>query len=301
MKGSEIFKELEVETESRLDRFLRKHYPQLKLASIYKLLKKGWVRVNQKRVKDPSYRLTPGDKVFVAYTGNVDHMIRSDTREMKPAVMDLDILYEDENYIALAKRAGVSVHPGKNTTTPTLVEGLLFYGQKKGFKPYLVHRLDKHTSGVLLVCKNEESAKLLSSLLKKREVKKRYTTLVFGKTKEKGYIEQPLNGQDALTVYQRIDYFSSADVSLLSVDIKTGRKHQIRRHLSLIGHPVVGDNHYGDRSRNRWFKKNYGLKRYFLHCSQLSFVDPRNGKRFEFHAPLSKDLEETLKKLGDSS
>jgi len=299
MESSELFKEMTVETESRLDRFLRKRYPQLKLASIYKLIKKGWVRVNQKRVKNPAYRLCAGDSVFIAYVGDVDHMLRSDSRQLKPSKIPIRILYEDENYIVVDKEPGISVHPGKRTSNPTLIEGLLYYGQKAGFKPHLVHRLDKHTSGVLVVCKNEEGAKVLSKLFKSREVEKEYVTLVFGKTKRRDEITLPLENQDALTIYQRLEYFPHADVSLLLVKIKTGRKHQIRKHLSQIGHPVIMDDLYGNRSRNRWFKKTFGLKRYFLHCARIVFVDPIDDQRHEFESPLAKDLNDILKKLGE--
>ncbi len=298
MESSELFKEMTAETESRLDRFLRKRYPQLKLASIYKLIKKGWVQVNQKRVKDPAHRLCAGDRVFIVYVGDVNHMLRSDSRQLKPSKIPIRILYENENYIVVDKDSGISVHPGKRTSNPTLIEGLLYYGQKAGFKPHLVHRLDKHTSGVLVVCKNEESAKILSKLFKSREVEKEYITLVFGKTRRRDEINLPLKNQDALTIYQRLEYFPYVDVSLLLVKIKTGRKHQIRKHLSRMGHPVIMDGFYGNRSKNKWFRKTFGLKRYFLHCARIVFVDPRDNQRYEFESPLAKDLSDILKKLG---
>ncbi|MCD6463376.1 MAG: RluA family pseudouridine synthase [Thermotogae bacterium] len=298
LTGKELFSEDIVSHEIRLDRFLRKKYPQIKLASIYKLIRKGWVRVNGKRKYNPGLRLKKGDRVRVAYTGEIDHMLRTFENKATPKYMKLRIVYENEKIVVLNKQPGVSVHPGGVSAT-TLVEGLMYYGERKGFQPYLVHRLDRETSGVLIAAKDPETAKKLSFLFSHHMVKKEYISLIKGHLKDEIEISQPIEGREAKTWFKPMRYFRKADATLVTINIKTGRKHQIRRHAAFMDHPVVMDDLYGDREYNRRFRKLYGLNRLFLHCRCISFDDIPDIDRKVFEVPLPEDLMRILEILGE--
>ncbi|HIP92693.1 MAG TPA: RluA family pseudouridine synthase [Thermotoga sp.] len=279
----------------RLDRFLRKKLPDVPLSVIYKLLRKGKVYINGKRERDPSFRLEIGDIVEIRYV-NIDKFRRAENRSLEPQPMELDIIFENDRYLVLNKPAGIPIHPGKGVHVVTLIEGLMYYGNKKGFTPHLVHRLDKQTSGVLIVAKDVESARMLSRLFKDRKVKKIYICLVKGMMKEKeGIVNEPIENQEALTEYVVLKNYN--EVSLLRVIPYTGRKHQIRKHMFFINHPVVGDNLYGDKEFNKQFKRKYGLKRFFLHCEEISFFDPWEMKKVRFKSPLPEDLSKVLSLL----
>jgi len=265
----------------RLDRFLRNVLDDLKLSSIYKLLRKGNVKVNGKRVKDGSHRLSIGDVLQVYYLGDSSRMKRlEETRELTPRKIPLDIIYEDDAIIALDKPAGISVHPGKGIQIVTLIEGLLAYGREKGFEPHPVHRLDKHTSGVILFSKSLASAREVSRL--------------FCPQAENGRLESMSEG-----VLEALEYSLEKryrEVSLLKVRLHTGKKHQIRRQMAQIGCPVAGDDVYGDRTFNRNFKKASGLKRYFLHCQHLGFTYS-SGSKITVDSKLPEDLLKVLASL----
>lgn len=279
----------------RLDRFLRRELSDLKLSSIYKLLRKGNVRVNGERVKDGSSRLKIGDVIHVVFSGDPSRLKRlEETRELTPHEIPLVILFEDDLIVAVDKPSGISVHPGKGIQIVTLIEGLMAYGDARGFVPRPVHRLDKHTSGVIVFAKSPEAARELSRLFREREVEKGYYTLVKGIPEENRKLISRREKFVESMAFEIEKSFES--VSLLWVDLFTGKKHQIRRQLSEAGYPVVGDDVYGDRDFNRDFKKITGLKRYFLHCSRLSFTR-ENGKRIEIASHLAVDLKKVLVNL----
>ena len=286
---------LEVNTENyyrRLDKFLRNQLKNIPLSTIYKLIRKGKVYVNGKRVRDPSFDLEEGDVVELRYV-NVENLPKREKKEnLVPIPMQLDVVYESEDYLVVNKPAGIPMHPGKGVHVATLIEGLLYYGEKKGFVPYLVHRIDMDTSGLLLVAKSKEAARVLSQLFREKKMEKLYLTLVKGQPPEKGTIEIPLDGSPAVTEYWLVRSFD--EVSFLKVKIITGKKHQIRRHLAGIGYPIVEDNDYGDRPFNREFRKRYGLKRMFLHSYSISFRDPWDNEERSFVAKLPPDLLEVL-------
>lgn len=276
----------------RLDKFIRKNFPKIKLASIYKLIRKGNVKVNGVRVKDENFELKIGDliEIFI-YKG----AFREEKRKIRPIQIELDVLYEDEKILVIDKPAGLSVHLGTNVSKPTILEALLFYGQKNNFTPFLVHRLDKYTSGILVVAKDRKVARILSNILKSREIEKYYLTLVKGTLKANGRINEPINGKEALTFYKVVRNYE--DVTLLEVRIMTGRKHQIRKHMANLKHPVIGDDLYGDWKFNRNFRNYYGLKRHFLHSYKVVFKNPFNGKILTLESRLPRDLKEVLEKL----
>ncbi|MBO8139609.1 MAG: RluA family pseudouridine synthase [Thermosipho sp. (in: Bacteria)] len=280
---------------TRLDKFLRKNFQNIPLSAIYKMIRKGKVYVNGKKVKNPSYNIEIGDSIEIKE--DIANYNRDTNKSIKPIKMNLNIVYEDEDILIINKPAGISIHPGKGTHIATLIEGLIYYGNQNNFKPLLVHRLDKHTSGILIIAKNAPASRILSEIISSREMEKQYVTLVVGKTNKSGKIDLPLDEKDSLTIYNTKNIFKTDTgyFSLLNVEIKTGRKHQIRKHFALIKHPVVGDDVYGDRRLNREFKRQFGLKRYFLHCNKMSFF--YKGKRIEAIADLPEDLTKVIKKL----
>ncbi|MBO8161972.1 MAG: RluA family pseudouridine synthase [Thermosipho sp. (in: Bacteria)] len=280
---------------SRLDKFIRKNFQNLPLNAIYKLIRTGKVFINGKKVKNPSYKIDIGDEITIKE--NLENYNRELNNSIKPIKMNLEIIYEDEDILVLNKKAGIPLHPGKGVHVATLIEGLLYYGQQNNFEPRLVHRLDKHTSGILIVAKNVNAARELGKIISTREISKEYITLVVGKIDKTGKIDSSLDGKNSLTIFKVKNYFKTklGYFSLVEVNLKTGRKHQIRRHFSNIGHPVVGDDIYGNKKLNREFKRLYGLKRYFLHCKKMGFI--YKNKKIVVEAPLAKDLELTLNKL----
>lgn len=280
---------------SRLDKFLRKKLSNLPLSAIYKLIRTGKIKVNGKKVKDPSYKIEIGDEITIEE--DISKYNREINNKVVPIKMNLDIVYEDNDILIINKPAGIPIHPGKGTHIATLIEGLMYYGQEKNFTPHLVHRLDKHTSGILIIAKNTQSARELGDIIASRSIKKEYIALCKGNLSNKGKIDIPLENKQALTTFttQKVYKTHLGEFSLLNVNIKTGRKHQIRKHLSLINHPIIGDDVYGDKKLNREFKREYGLKRYFLHCHSMEFYF--KNKHIAATAPLSEDLKNVLKNL----
>jgi len=296
----------------RLDKFLRNELKAVPLSEIYKLLRTGCVQVNGKTVRKPYTELYVGDKVTIkadlavyrqkkdlpSIPLKLDILYEDDNlliQDLPSIPLKLDILYEDDNLLILNKKAGITIHPSEKTRSTTLIQGLHFYGAKKGFKPHLVHRLDRDTSGVLVIAKNVKTARTLSHMFRNRLVKKEYITLVSGKIFGDGFIDKPLDGSEALTEYKVLENFR--DTSLLRVILHTGRTHQIRKHFALIGNPVVGDILYGDKKVNELFKKKHNLRRQFLHCIRISFTNPSEPGVISIKAPLPDDLERVIKGL----
>jgi len=276
----------------RLDKFLRNQLTNVPLSEIYKFIRTGKVLVNDRPVKKASYEIDPGDKIDLL----VDlSLYKKKRKELSAVPLKLDILYEDDNLLVLNKKPGISLHPSERTKGTTLIQGLLFYGDRHGFQPYLVHRLDRDTSGILVVAKNLRVCRILSRMFKERFVEKEYIALVSGSLQGHGVINTPLDGLESLTEYTVIENFQ--DSTLVSVLLHTGRTHQIRRHFSSIGKPVIGDMLYGDKTINKLYRERFGLRRQFLHCIRISFADPSQPRRLQIKAPLSEDLEEVLRGL----
>jgi 23S rRNA pseudouridine1911/1915/1917 synthase len=231
----------------------------------------------------------------------------------------LQILFEDDSIIVVNKEPGMVVHPAPGHSSGTLVHALLHHcpdleGMGGPLRPGIVHRLDKDTSGVLIVAKTEEALHHLSQQFKSRKVKKQYLTLVSGRVdREQGEVEAPVGrlmedrkkmgvrtrrGRAALTRYSVWERFS--EFTLLRVFPETGRTHQIRVHLAHIGHPVWGDPVYGGRKKNLIFQKTGEEiipKRQMLHAWRLGFVHPRSKEPMSLEAPLPADFQQILKAL----
>lgn len=280
------------ETVKKLENFLKKQFP---IGYVRKLFRKNSVRLNGQRAK-PEDLVRAGDRIQLY----IEFEKPAETFKPRPALTKLDIIYEDNALLVLNKRAGIAVHEGKTVGKRESVLGILETQYRdRGIKPQLVHRLDKDTSGLLLVAKNPESAKELESCFETGAVEKEYLCLLVGRLpNNEGKIDFPLPGRGgnpvrALTRYRVVKKFS--EVTLVRAAIETGRLHQIRLHFAKLGYPVVMDDQHGDFGFNKRFRKEYGLKRQFLHAEKLKIKT--DGKSREWIAPLAKDLEKILRLL----
>jgi 23S rRNA pseudouridine1911/1915/1917 synthase len=296
------------ERGTRLDIFLARHCSQFTRSHIQALNRSGSVLV-EGRVEKSGYRMR-GNEIVAVDPAPLPQAA------LEPQPIPLKVVYEDEDLAVIEKPAGLSVHPGAGTGVETMVHALLYRFKNLSSaggetRPGIVHRLDKWTSGLLVVAKNDEAHVRLSRAFQERAVQKRYVALVHGKmAKPSGEISlniarhprqrtrmsvQKGRGRAAFSSYRTIEEIRG--FSLLDVEIKTGRTHQIRVHLNAIGHPVVGDNVYGE-TRYAEFVKKFGVPgRYFLHAAELRFAHPRTGEMLSFRSPLPEDLENLLKHI----
>ena len=285
---------------TRLDKFIVEKCPELSRTHAQKLVSDGYITVSG-RVAKSSLKLEIGDKIDIIIPP-------TPPSPLSPEAIPLNILYEDDDLLVVDKPAGLTVHPAPGHPDHTLVNAILAHiphlaDISDSLRPGIEHRLDKDTSGVMLVAKNQVAQANLINQFKARAIVKAYRVLVKGKlTPERGIIEaaigrDPRNrkrmavvaeGSEARTQYQVIKYIG--DYTLLEVILETGRTHQIRVHLSAIGYPVVGDPVYGVKSPH--------LSRQFLHACRLGFKLPSTGEYVEFTSQLLPDLEQALKDIG---
>lgn len=291
----------------RLDKFLVLEKPELSRSKIQKMIKDGDVLVNGKTTKVGHF-LSKGDELEVITR-------KQESRKIQKEDIDLEILFEDKDYLVIDKPAGIVVHPSETGYSKGTVANALLDKVDEGvgeeFRPGIVHRLDKDTSGALIVAKTKEGYTHFVEQFKKRKVKKEYLALVKGILIHKeGIIDSPISrdvksrkkmglvsekeGKRAVSKYKVKEEFD--DLSLVEVEIETGRTHQIRVHMSAIDHPVVCDNTYGIGSYNRRFKEKYGLRRQFLHAERLEFKD-LEGKKKKIVVDLPEELKNVLSKL----
>ena len=301
----------------RLDKFLRKRLTEVPVSHLYKLVRTKKVRVNGTRAAIAQL-LNEGDVVIVhAAQARPDAPLPE--RPAAHVRQDFRILYEDAHLLVCDKPAGLPIHPGTGITGDTLVDQARAYLARQGlevaegeFKPSPAHRLDRETSGVVVVAKTRQAMVRLTEIFTAGEAKKTYLALAKGRfQKERGTIEVRLpehqqtfaskqvrgvNLQEAVTHYSKVA--GGKETTLLELGIETGRTHQIRRHLAAIGHPVVGDAKYGDFAFNRRARASLGLRRMFLHSSRLALEHPITRKRLAFSAPLPDELSEALERAG---
>jgi 23S rRNA pseudouridine1911/1915/1917 synthase len=295
----------------RLDVFLSSEEIMYSRAQAQKAIKEGRVWVNSKNEKAS----------FHVYTGDLIEIEKLDpvSIDVVPEDITLDVLFEDNSIIVINKPAGMVVHPAAGNYSGTLVNALLFHcknlsGIGGAVRPGIVHRLDKGTSGVLVVAKNDKAHIGLSKQFEVHSVKRVYSALAYGVMKElKGVINLPIGrhntdrkkmstitrrGRDAIThweVLESFDYFS-----LLRVILETGRTHQVRVHLSTIDHPIVNDQDYGTSKRlkiitdKRLLDEIKGLKRPLLHAGFLEFIHPETNETMNFKVPLTPDFTNVL-------
>ncbi|MCX7886222.1 MAG: RluA family pseudouridine synthase [Verrucomicrobiae bacterium] len=286
----------------RLDRFLQTQLPQMSRAFLQKLIEEGNVTVNGQR-KKPSYRVAAGDRVAVSIPP-------ARPLEVAAEPIPLDVLYEDDDLIVVNKPAGMVVHPAAGSREHTLVNALLHHcqGRLSGIggveRPGIVHRLDKGTSGCIVVAKTDLAHQGLVAQFKARRVRKIYRAICWGVfAQAAGRIEtvigrsssdrkkmsaRVLRGRAAVSEYRVLNQF--AEFALVEVVPHTGRTHQIRVHMAYIGHPVVGDTTYGRRARTAEAALPFAVERPLLHAYKLGFVHPRSGAWLELEAPLPEDM-----------
>jgi 23S rRNA pseudouridine1911/1915/1917 synthase len=280
----------------RLDRFLSTLEGVGSRAAAERLLAEKRVRVNG-APQAKSHRLSAGDELTV-------EIPRSRPSELEPEQLDLRIAYEDEHLLVVDKPAGIVVHPSAGHTSGTLVHGLLGHavaGGEEAERPGIVHRLDRDTSGLLVVARSEEAHRRLQRLLRRRKLVREYLALVRGRPRSRrGRIEAPIGRdrrdptrisldtdtpRDAVTSFEVVEMLPRH--ALLRVVLETGRTHQIRVHLAAIDLPVSGDPTYGAAG-------DLGLGRQFLHAARLAFPHPFTGERVECESPLPADLQAAL-------
>lgn len=293
----------EQESGIRIDRVLADKCAEHSRSYLQKLLKDQQVFVNEKPVK-ANYKVQAGDGV---------HIIFPDMEEpdIRPQEIPLDILYEDDYLLVVNKPKDMVVHPSAGHMEGTLVNAVLAHcqGNLSGIngvlRPGIVHRIDKDTTGALLICKDDATHRALAEQLKEHSIKRRYRAIAYGNFKdEEGTVEGPIgrhpidrkkmainhkNGKEAVTHYHVLERFGNA--TYLECRLETGRTHQIRVHMSSIGHPLLGDEIYGSG------KNPYHLQGQALHAMVLGFVHPHTGEYLEFEAPLPDYFVKLLDKL----
>ena len=301
--------------ERRVDKYLHGRFSNFSRAMIQKQIAAGSVSVNGKIVK-ASFKLTQGDEIELT-------LPELPSKEILPEDISLDIIYEDDDIIVLNKQADMIVHPARGNTHGTLVNALAFYSDKLSsglgeFRPGIVHRLDRNTTGVMVVTKNDSAQWKVAKQFEQRQMKKNYLAIVHGTPElmadlinaplglhprmRKKYAIRPEIGKEAITFYETIESFRG--FSLLKMTPKTGRTHQIRVHLSYIKHPIVGDDMYGGKVVYPWQLQDGEpaveepvINRVALHAHTLEFKHPTTEKQVKFEAPLPEDMQKLLDML----
>ena len=309
-----------LDDNQRVDQFIAHNERTLSRTRIKNLITKSKLKINEKVIEDPSKKISVGDILAL-------EIPEPRQLSLKPYKYKLDIIFEDEDLLVINKSSGISMHPGAGNYDNTIVNALINYNKKLSnigdeLRPGIVHRLDKDTSGLILIAKNNKSHENLSDQFNKHTIKRIYQTLVWGKLRpQKGKIETFIKrssknrqlmevsfskGKKAITNYRTLNVFENTNIptfSLIECKLETGRTHQIRVHMTFKGNNILGDKKYKKRFKkikNIDFdleKVLTNLNRQFLHAKTIGFIHPSTGKQLEFGSDLPKDLELVLKKL----
>ena len=289
------------ESGQRVDKYLAERIPELSRSQAQRLIREGLVTVNGQSTL-PAYRVKEGECLTVRIPPKEKLALAAEELPLK-------VVYEDEDIVVVDKPAGMVVHPSAGHPRGTLMNALLAHipslaNLGEDSRPGIVHRLDKETSGLMVVAKNDSAQRFLKDEFKGREVEKTYLALVEGRPSvEHAVVEAPIGrdpknrkrmavvrgGREARTEYRVLESYPRH--SLLKVRPETGRTHQVRVHLAFIGHPVVGDRVYGRK------RLTLPMTRYFLHAQKLMFRHPKDGQYVEFETALPDELQEALKRL----
>lgn len=289
--------------DQRIDRYLTEMLPEQSRSFFQKLIRDGFVMVNHIIVK-VNYRLKTGDVIEIDIPDAVP-------TEIVPENIPLDILYEDEDLLIVNKPKGMVVHPAVGHSTGTLVNAIMYHcqGNLSGIngeiRPGIVHRIDKDTTGSLIICKNDEAHRNIAEQIKEHSVTRRYVGVVAGTfSEESGTVEGAIgrhpndrkrmtinekNGKPAVTHYRVLQTLKGA--SFMEFELETGRTHQIRVHMASISHPLLGDTVYGNS------KNPYKLQGQALHARTIGFIHPTTGEYIEVSAPIPEYMTELVRKL----
>ena len=298
------------EAYQRIDHFLIKKGVGISRTRIQQLIKGGVVTVNLKSVK-PNYKVHPKDRIILAIPPR-------EKMDITPEEIPLEILFEDDQILAINKPANMVVHPAPGNYSGTLVNALLFYFNELSRvggpeRPGIIHRLDKETSGVIVVAKTEAAHNELSRQFKARKISKTYFAIVAGKMKKgsgkvilsigrdrlerKKISIRTIKPRESITEYKVIRRFPQA--TFIEVKPHTGRTHQIRVHMAYLDHPIIGDKVYG--GRRSLFVDDIKIDRHMLHAGKLGFIHPTTLQYMEISAPIPKDMEDLLEILCQSA
>ena len=309
----------------RLDVFISNNSKEISRTRIKNLILDKKLKINNKIILDPAKKLNTGDKISLIIP-------EPKKSSLKPYKYKLNIIYEDEDLIVLNKPAGIVMHPGAGNFDNTIVNALINYDKNSlssigdKLRPGIVHRIDKNTSGLVVIAKNNQSHENLSLQFSKHSITRIYQLLVWGKIRpSKGKIETLITrnsknrqmmmvstskGKRAITNYQTIELFENKNIptlSLLECKLETGRTHQIRVHMNFLGNSIVGDDKYKKKFKKikninpLLEEKIINLKRQFLHAKTIGFIHPKKNKEMIFNSILPKELETILKMLRKTS
>ncbi|MHC4842806.1 MAG: RluA family pseudouridine synthase [Planctomycetota bacterium] len=301
--------------ERRIDKYLHGRFSNFSRVKLQKIIKEGNVKVNNESVK-ASFQLSPGDVIELT-------LPKQEKKEIIPEEIPLDVIYEDDDIIVINKQADLIVHPARGNTHGTLVNALAYYSNKLSnvqgdLRPGIIHRLDRNTTGVMVVARNDQAHYKVAKQFHDRAVQKTYLAIVHGcpdltadrisaplgvhPRKREKYAIRPDTGKEAVTFYEVIEEFRG--YTLLKLSPKTGRTHQIRVHLSYIKHPIVGDDMYGGKVVYEWQiadkepeAQEPVISRPALHAHSLEFKHPATGKVMNFEAPMPEDMQNLIEIL----
>lgn len=293
----------EDDIDERVDKFLARELCDLSRSYIQKLLKEGRVLLHEKPVK-ANYKLKEDDEITFTIPPMKELAVEAED-------IPLDILYEDEDLIFINKPKDMVVHPCAGRYSGTLVNGLLYHckdqlsGINGVLRPGIVHRIDKDTTGVLVICKNDKAHRCVADQLKVHSITRKYRAIVHGIVKEDGMVDAPIgrspkdrkkmainekNGKRAVTHYKVLEHLKGK-YTYIECQLETGRTHQIRVHMASLHHPLLGDTTYGPASNP------FHLEGQCLHAMVLGLVHPTTGEYMEWEAPIPDYFEEMLRKL----
>ena len=319
MNKIKTFSVEEIGNNSRLDKFLAAKFSDITRTQIKKIIISKNLSINNKIVSSPSQKVRIGDKISFSISENKNEYI-------KPEKMKIDIVYEDNDLIVLDKPSGIVVHPGAGNKSGTLVNGLVYHYNKNLsdlngiYRPGIVHRIDKETSGLIVVAKNNFSHAKLAKQFSDHTIKRKYLALIWGVLRPlKGKIitlisrskknrqlmaVSEISGKKAITNYKTLKVFANDEIpkiSLVECVLETGRTHQIRVHLSHKGNGLIGDKKYGKQKKMKFKKINKKVEkvlksfdRQALHAQSLGFTHPSKNRQIEFGSKLPQDFKKIL-------
>jgi 23S rRNA pseudouridine1911/1915/1917 synthase len=307
--------------QKRIDQVVAQQYPKISRSKVSKIIKTELLKLNGEILKDPSHKVKSGDQIEF-------ENLKEETINLIPKKMDLNIIFEDQDIIIIDKPIGMVVHPGAGNYEDTMVNGLLYHcknnlsGMNGEDRPGIVHRIDKDTSGLLVVAKNDQAHAFIAKQFEEHSIKRSYLVFVYGilrplhgkietligrnKTNRQKMSADVIRGKDAITNYETLEVFKGnkiPDISLVKCILETGRTHQIRVHMSHKGNPILGDQTYGKKIKKiRGIDQEFeeilkSLKRQALHAHTLGFVHPTTNEEVFFASELPDDLNKLKNRL----